>query len=167
MQIESLPRGGTVFRVCLPLDTREVTLPPPRPAMESEPPPAPSSRAQVLVVDDDAGVIEALRVMLEDEHDVTCMTSGREALRLLLRGERFDVVFCDLMMPEVSGMDLFEALRLNRPGQESSLVFMTGGAFTREADRFLARVPNPRIDKPFDMRSLSKILRRMVAVAES
>jgi PAS domain S-box-containing protein len=167
MQIETSPEGATTFRVVLPIDTREVALPEPPPRKDSEPPAAMGFRARVMVVDDDAGVIEALRVMLEDEHDVTCVASGRDALRHLLRAEQYDVVFCDLMMPEVSGMDLFEALRLNRPGSERSLVFMTGGAFTQDAVRFLQHVPNPRLDKPFDMRTLSKLLRRVVNAARA
>ncbi len=165
MQIEDGPGGGTMFRVVLPVDTREVVLPEQPPRRDSEPPVAMGFRARVMVVDDDAGVVEALRVMLEDEHDVTCIASGRDALRHLLRDEPYDIVFCDLMMPGVSGMDLFEALRLNRPGRERSLVFMTGGAFTADAIRFLEKVKNPRLDKPFDMRTLSKLLRRVVNAA--
>ena len=167
MQIETGMAEGTTFRVALPIDTREIVLPEQPPRRDSEPPVAMGFRARVMVVDDDAGVIEALRVMLEDEHDVTCVASGRDALRHLLREEPYDIVFCDLMMPGVSGMDLFEALRLNRPGRERSLVFMTGGAFTQDAVRFLEHVPNPRLDKPFDMRTLSKLLRRVVSDARA
>lgn len=162
MHIDSTIGGGTTFRVVLPVDTRDAPHAPSHPRLDSEPPASLGLRARVMVIDDDAGVVQALRVMLEDEHDVTCVASGRDALRLLLRDDQYDVVFCDLMMPDVSGMDLFEALRLNRPGRERGLVFMTGGAFTREAVRFLQHVPNPRLDKPFDMRTLTKLLRRVV-----
>jgi CheY-like chemotaxis protein len=115
----------------------------------------------VLVVDDDPGVGRALRLMLEEEHEVTSVTSGREALRLLLR-EQYDVVFCDVMMPELTGMDLYQALRLNRPGDEQRLVFMTGGVFTAHAERFLAQIRNARIEKPFDMKSLRRLVERAV-----
>jgi hypothetical protein len=50
-----------------------------------------------------SGVVSALRLMLEGEHEVTTVASGREALRLLLSEPPFDVVFCDLMMPESPG----------------------------------------------------------------
>jgi hypothetical protein len=62
-------------------------------------------------------------------------------------------------------MDLFEAVRLNRPGIERRLVFMTGGAFTPEAARFLERVPNGRVEKPFDLARVSRLLRRAVRAA--
>ena len=40
----------------------------------------------------------------------------------------YDLVFCDLMMPDVNGMDIFEAIREQHPGQESRVVFVTGPA---------------------------------------
>ena len=119
---------------------------------------SPPRRARIMVVDDDPGVVSALRLMLEDDHDVTSVSNGPEALRMLVRDATYDVVFCDLMMPEVSGKDLYEALQLNCPGHERRLVFMAGGAFPPEASRFLSRVPNSRIEKPFDMDSLRTLL---------
>ena len=162
LQIETAPQS-IVYRVTLPADSQRVVMPAPRPRTDSEPPAALGFRARIMVIDDDPGVVAALRVMLEDEHDVTCMASGRDALQTLLRGGDYDVIFCDLMMPDVTGMDLYEALRLNRPGRERRLVFMTGGAFTPDASRFLRTVPNPRLDKPFDIRRLSKLLRKLVS----
>jgi PAS domain S-box-containing protein len=162
IQVESQPGQGTVFRVELPAETRDAETPPPRARPESEPPPAPLPRARVMVVDDDQGVADGLRLMLEDEHDVVSVASGREALDRLLCDDVYDVVFCDLMMPGLSGMDLYEALRSNAPGSESRVVFMTGGAFTPEAARFLTLVPNQRIEKPFDLESVRRLLRRAV-----
>ena len=102
-------------------------------------------------------------MMLEEDHDVTCYTSPREALRRLLQDQGFDLVFCDLMMPELTGMDIYQVLRFNRPGYEARLVFMTGGAFTASAKRFLAQVPNPRIEKPFNLRALQRMVQRSIA----
>ena len=158
MQAKSQLGRGTTFRVCLPAEASHHESPR-RPVVGPQPPPIPSSRrVRVLVVDDDSAVANALRLMLEDDHDVTSVASGREALRMLVRSDEYDIVLCDLMMPEVSGMDLFEALQLNCPGRERHLVFMTGGAFTPEAARFLKQVPNARIEKPFDMDSVRTLL---------
>jgi CheY-like chemotaxis protein len=166
IQVESQPGRGTVFRVELPAETRDAQAPPQRTRPESEPPSAPPPRARVMVVDDDRGVADGLRLMLEDEHDVVSVASGREALDRLLQEDVYDVVFCDLMMPGLSGMDLYEALRSNAPGSERRLVFMTGGAFTPEAARFLTLVPNQRIEKPFDLESVRRLLRRAGRRAE-
>ena len=101
--------------------------------------------------------------MLEEEHDVTCYTSSRDALKRLLQDQGFDLVFCDLMMPELTGMDIYQVLRFNRPGYETRLVFMTGGAFTASAKQFLAQVPNARIEKPFNLRALQRMVQKSVA----
>jgi CheY-like chemotaxis protein len=62
-------------------------------------------------------------------------------------------VLCDLMMADVSGMNVFEALRRERPGLEGRLVFMTGGVFDPQVADFLAAIPNACVDKPFDVRA--------------
>ncbi len=162
MEVESEPGHGTTFRVTLPTSERRRSMRPPEPHQESPPSSPRAASARVLVVDDDPGVGKALGIMLEDEHEVTCLTTAQEALRLLLRDSGYDIVFCDLMMPEVSGVDLYEALKLNRPGEEKKLVFMTGGAFTPEAKRFLSQVENLRIEKPFNLRELRRLVRRAV-----
>jgi len=145
MRWVSAPVTGTAFRVSLP--AAEWTAP---------------DRARVLVVDDDPGVGKALRLMLEEEHDVTSVTSPREALKLLLADPGYDIVFCDLMMPELSGVDLYQALYLNRPGYELRLVFMTGGAFMPEQASSMVQMKSPVIEKPFDMRRVQSLVRRAV-----
>jgi signal transduction histidine kinase/CheY-like chemotaxis protein len=119
-------------------------------------------RAKVLVIDDDPGVLSALRVMLQDDHDVTVVQDPREAIADVLGGASYDVVFCDFVMPQMTGEDVYDALRRGRPGFEQRIVFMTGAAFQREADRFLARVDNARIDKPFNLEHVERLVRRAV-----
>ena len=70
----------------------------------------------------------------------------------------FDVIFCDLMMPEVTGMDFYAELKEVAPKQADAVVFVTGGAFTQRARAFLEHVPNPRLDKPFDGRQIKEFL---------
>jgi CheY-like chemotaxis protein len=152
----------TRFRVWLPAVGATWSEPPPSSSVEP-PPPVSGIRARVLVVDDDPGVGNALRVILEEEHSVTCVGSAAAALELLSSGVAFDVVFCDLMMPDAGGPELFERLRVDYPGLEQSVVFMTGGAYTAHAVEFLASVPNARIDKPFDLRALRRLVQRAAA----
>jgi CheY-like chemotaxis protein len=116
-------------------------------------------RARILVVDDEPALGQTLKYLLEDNHDVTSVTSGTAALDLLLKKrEEYDLVLCDLMMPQVSGMDVHQKLSVERPGFERRLVFMTGGAFTPRAIEFLARVPNARLDKPFTADAVEALL---------
>lgn len=159
LEIESSPDTGTIFRVTLPehdtfaaAESRR-SLPPLRSVA-----PAASTSARVLVLDDDPGVASTLRAMLETHHEVTSVESAREGLRLLLGKPEFDVVFCDLVMPEISGIDLYHSLERARSPHVDRIIFMTGGVFTPEAERFLASVPNLRIEKPFSLTRVEQLL---------
>ncbi len=161
LSLVAAPGPAAVFRVELPVSAQSEAPLSLVPAPSSIPPSRPH-HGRILVVDDDPAVGRALRLMLQDDHEVSFHDNPRAALRTLLSDPTYDVVFCDLMMPELSGSDLYHAVRLNRPGQERKFVFMTGGAFTAEAAQFLARVPNRRIDKPFTVDALQNLVRRAI-----
>jgi two-component system, NtrC family, sensor kinase len=92
---------------------------------------------------------------------VTCQTSSEAALARLQRGERFDAILCDLMMPQRTGMDLHEALVELSPDQARVMLFLTGGASPR-ARAFLDRVGDAAFDKPVNLPALIERLRRIV-----
>lgn len=115
----------------------------------------------VLVVDDEPAICRALSRLLRSRCRVTVAVGGREALSLLASEREYDVVLCDLMMPELSGAELFELMRTSRPELARRFVFMTGGAFTPHAREFLAKVENARIDKPIDPRALRALLEEL------
>jgi CheY-like chemotaxis protein len=110
-----------------------------------------------MVVDDQPTLVKAIRRML-GEHDVTTAGSAREALDRIENGERYDVILCDVMMPELSGMDLHAALAKLAPDQVGKMVFMTGGAFTKQAEEFFDHIANPTIEKPFDRAALFAVI---------
>jgi DNA-binding NtrC family response regulator len=62
------------------------------------------------------------------------------------------------MMPEMTGMDLYDAVVSRHPDCAKRFVFMTGGAFTPRATEFLAKLSAPLLEKPFDARSLQSAL---------
>lgn len=114
-------------------------------------------RRRILVVDDQPSLVKAIRRMLAS-HDVTTVGSAREALAKVEAGERYDVLLSDLMMPDMSGMDLHAALTRVAPEQVERMVFMTGGAFTDAAKTFFDEVQNPTIEKPFDRADLVAVI---------
>ena len=73
------------------------------------------------------------------------------------------MLVCDLMMPGIDAPALHDELCKIAPTQAERMVFMTGGAFTARARDFLQRVPNARVDKPFDVRRLRALVRSQVA----
>jgi PAS domain S-box-containing protein len=159
ISVQSQPGRGTMFRVSLP-KLRE--LPQSFTPAPGSLPQVAGPRARILIVDDELPVASMLARVLTEQHDVRVSTSGAEALALLL-AEEFDVVLCDLLMPGMSGMDLHRELAEKRPGMEGRLVFMTGGAFTPRAAAFLAGVDNARLEKPFD---LARMRRMVLELAE-
>jgi signal transduction histidine kinase len=158
MEVESTPGRGSIFRVLLPSCPALPAAPAVAPKVKS---PEVPRQGRVLVVDDEALVAAAIRRTLQRHHEVVVLTSPLEAQARLLGGERFDVILCDLMMPELSGMELFQSLARGAPELASKMVFLTGGAFTPQTREFLATVKNRRVDKPFspeDLRGLVQSL---------
>ncbi|HYQ81265.1 MAG TPA: response regulator, partial [Anaeromyxobacteraceae bacterium] len=100
----------------------------------------------------------AIQRILGAGHQVTVETSGRAALARLERGERFDLLLCDLMMPEMTGQDLLQALERTAPDLAGRVAFLTGGAFTPAAREFLERTGRPRLDKPFEAQALERLV---------
>jgi CheY-like chemotaxis protein len=107
-------------------------------------------RGRLLLVDDEPGVLRVLRLILGRHHELCTEENAEAALQRILAGQQFDVIFSDLMMPGMTGIALLKELTDVAPAQAKRLVFLTGGASTREAREFLATTSNRLIEKPFD-----------------
>ncbi len=147
---------GTTFRVALPVARKEGT----EAISPAEQAPIAGRRGRILVVDDEQVVVNAVRRILAKEHDVVAVVAAKEALALCAGGERFDLILSDLMMPEMTGMDLHRELSRVDPEQADRMVFLTGGAFTPRAQRFLSETPQEHLEKPFDSAHLRASVQR-------
>ncbi len=160
LSVESEVGRGSVFRVELPAATRAIGSSAAAHVLGDRPVPLPgSARGRILVVDDEPIVCFSLERLLASEGEVVAGTSVKESLRLMRQGQRFDVILCDLMMPEMDALALYEAIRATAPEQADAMIFVTGGAFTARAREFLERVPNPHLGKPFDVDALLSLVR--------
>jgi signal transduction histidine kinase len=149
IEVHSKLGQGSLFRVrLLPARPSQST------AVAPSTPPVGAERAHVIVVDDEPALGRSLARALEDAHDVEATTSAKELLSRVAAGERFDVIISDLMMPEMTGMELYEHLEKSVPEQARRVIFLTGGAFTPLAREFLAKVPNPTVEKPLQRKDL-------------
>ncbi len=148
----STPQGGNRFHVRLPVAEPTMTAAS-RPALRL----VPSRNVRVLVVDDEELVLKAFVRTLEG-HEVHCARSGREAIELLRTEEPYDLILCDVMMPDMNGEDVYNVAEDIRPGTRERFVFVTGGAFTKDANNFLNRVPNRHIEKPFSKASIRDLI---------
>lgn len=161
LAVDSTVGVGSSFRVTLPAAPVDNAADGPTSDLDAD------ARGRVLIVDDDAMVLGALHRTLARDFEVVATTDPREAWARLERGERFSVIFCDLMMPHISGDALFERARAKDPSVARRFVFITGGATEETIQDFLARVPNERVDKPFDLQTLREIARRYVIDAKT
>jgi PAS domain S-box-containing protein len=149
---------GTTFRVALPVSDRRARDAP----APVECPAAGGRRGHILVVDDEELILRGVQRSLEEEHEVVAVLSAKEALALCAGGETFDLILCDLMMPDMTGVDLHHELSRVAPEQASRMIFMTGGAFTETARQFLAGAAQHHIQKPFDLVNLRAAVRRQL-----
>jgi two-component system cell cycle sensor histidine kinase/response regulator CckA len=121
---------------------------------------ADARRCRVLVVDDEPLLVKLFTRSLRRDYDVIGSTDPRAALQRLEGGETFDLILCDLSMPTMSGMELFDELKRLAPHLASRVVFLTGGATTAAASTFLAENPNTRIEKPVSPSELVAFVRK-------
>jgi CheY-like chemotaxis protein len=128
---------------------------------------APPLPARILVVDDDALVGRAMSRMLSRRHEVVFLSDARSALDRLRSGPAFDVVFCDLMMPQLTGIDLHDALAAERPELAARMIFTTGGAFTPQARAFADAHAERMLLKPFDARTLEAAVDRVLGAGKA
>jgi len=117
-------------------------------------------RPAVLVIDDEQGILESLRILLKREgYDVETVQGGKAGLEALQRG-RPDVVLADIRMPQVSGLDILAAAREQDP--EMPVILMTAQASLQTAVQAVNQGAFQYIQKPFPNDYLLEICRRAV-----
>jgi CheY-like chemotaxis protein len=151
---ENVPTGGAKFCIDLPrvAPGRHRADPP------TVSPIALSEGLRVLVADDELSIRQALCRFLEREgHVVVAADSGRGAITAA-RTDQFDVILLDMRMPDVSGKDVFEQWRNERPELARRVVFLTGDIVSTDLQQFLASTGRPFIAKPFDLEEVLRVL---------
>lgn len=151
VQCFSEPNKGTRFEIRLP--RMRITVDDVSDEVEegSEPKQA---GARILVIDDDPLLRALVARTLAKHHQVLTAASGAEALDIIADDTDFDVILCDIMMPEVTGIDLYHHLSETHPLLQQRILFMTGGVFTSKAKEFLANSSQEYIEKPFEIKAL-------------
>lgn len=113
-------------------------------------------RARVLVIDDEPVLLRGLKRSLP-EHDVMTATSVNQGMQLY-NSHEFDIVFCDLMMPELNGLEFYTRLSALGPSHAQRLVLMTGGVFADRLGCSLSEIPSPCILKPFKHGEIERLI---------
>jgi PAS domain S-box-containing protein len=149
IQVDDRPGGGALFRVTFPpapdvsAAAEHAQATPARPAIRG---------GHVVLIDDDAMVARALALQLREAgYRVTTFPDGQSGMQALLGAADVDLVFCDLMMTGMTGIELAERLTAAAPELANRLVLMTGGAFSPAARDFVMRHRERTVEKPFDI----------------
>jgi two-component system NtrC family sensor kinase len=157
IRVISEPGQGAVFQVELPVG-RPVPVTEARDHVESLPPPTVAST--ILVVDDERGIRRALAYLLRREgHKVDTAVHGWQALHML-QEQSYDLVLCDLRMPELDGPSLYRHIVASKPQYLQRFVFLTGDTLSPETEAFLKQTPSLRLVKPFSAAQGRQIVRQ-------
>ncbi len=160
LRVESVPGKGSRFLARFPVAPPESAQPAASPVALLSP-----ARGKILVVDDEPAIRSVMQRVLGRENDVVAAGSGTEAMEIIKSGAPFDVILCDLMMPEMTGMELHAWLVAQAPELARRVIFVSGGAFTPNASAYLASVSNPQLQKPFEPAELKKVVGRVVTTS--
>jgi len=163
IEVQSRRGLGACFSIGLPVNNG---LEPSR--VESAAPtrsePASGVRSgRLLFVDDELMLIRAYKRSLAKHYDVVFAEGGQEALDVLAKDDDFDLVVCDLMMPQVDGIRVFEHARQRHPHLVERFLFCSGGAFTPRAREFIATSGNRLLEKPLSPRELDAGIQQALA----
>jgi CheY-like chemotaxis protein len=130
----------------------------PLPVPPSVAPAAVNPRGRLLFIDDERDTCEVVEEALASIHTVVATTDARQALQLLAAGQHFDVILCDIRMPEMTGVDFLSRLEIDNPAQASRVVLMSGGYVCRPEDPPIVR-SRKLLEKPFTIDQVSSLMR--------
>ncbi|HXX65582.1 MAG TPA: response regulator [Polyangiaceae bacterium] len=160
IHVQSAPGRGTTMTVVLPA-ARHTSIPAAAMRTTAE------RRARILFVDDERIVGVAFQRALSREHDVVVVDDAGEAFDRLRAGQVYDVIFCDLNMPTMTGVDLFDAIERSFPSLARRVVVITGDATDARAGALAETQRAPVLEKPLDMTEVRAHVAKVLADSRS
>ena len=161
ISIDSAIGAGTRLRVELPAAVPAAVVAPPAIA----PAPAAHRRLRVMAVDDEPRVLEMLARVLRRDHEVVAVSCGDAALAQIRGGASFDVIISDVMMPNMTGLELLDELVAIAPAQARRMLFLSGGVFTAETRARLDELGAVQLEKPVSAEQLRDAVRSAATAA--
>ena len=159
IQCLSADGAGTRFEVRFPgvfNPEAYTSVPPPPPA------PALGCRPRVLLIDDEPHIRDVYTELLASDFDMTTANDGRQALALLRGAVRFDVIVCDVMMPDMDAAQLLEAVLQFSPQLSERFILYTGGAVSERARRLVDDGNIPVLYKPLLTNDLKSAIHKRI-----
>ena len=124
-------------------------------------------RYRVLLVDDEPRVAQTMERLLRRDYDITVAECGHDALAHVAAGARFDAIVSDVMMPNMTGVELLAEIERIAPAQAAHMIFLSGGAFTAETRERLETLGVPQLEKPVTAKQLRAALTELITAANA
>jgi PAS domain S-box-containing protein len=153
--------SGACFRLTLPTTTASAVQPDAASDMMPVLPTVTGRHA--LVVDDDATLRQLLQRLLARRGFTVDLAEDDRAACRLLEHHRYDVIFCEIRMPNMGGMQLLDWIRRRQPASSSVFVFVAGGLLTPELQSAIDSSHIPVLSKPFGTATLDTLLGELLA----
>lgn len=155
IEVRSEHGKGSTFRVLLPVRSEKAIRPGylPRHSAREE-----IQKARILIVDDEPNICRSLVRLLGRNHEVASVTDARQALEQFIDGKDYDIVLCDIMMPEMTGVELYRETVRCAPQMAERMFFFTGGAFSSSSRAFVEQMKERCLEKPLDMKRIQQII---------
>lgn len=159
IRLSSQVGHGTTIYITLPVAPSDVQ--PAQTPGEADAP-EPTRRGRILLIDDEPTVRRALRRLLQRSgHDITVAANGHEGLAAIQEGS-YDVILCDIRMPDLDGPGLYRELERCYPHLLSRIIFLTGDVLSPEIQTFFDQVNCPRLVKPFQAQEVRRCIRQVL-----
>ncbi|WP_163336053.1 response regulator [Desulfopila sp. IMCC35008] len=118
------------------------------------------NRPHFLIVDDDEAIRNIFSAIFDDEAHITTASDGMEALSLI-GNHKYDVVICDVTMPRLTGLDLYNELKMIKPEVLEKFIFCTGNV-TNEFESFCSLHHTLFISKPPSIYSIKTAVKQLL-----
>lgn len=162
ISVESEPGKGTRVHVYLPLlpcEVSPIAAPAPASAAPARPPAAEPRQHRILLVDDEPGILDVLKTLLEEEgYLIETATNGTDAMEQIQTGQ-YDLIISDLCMPGLDGEALYERVRQLSPRLARRIIFITGDTVSATSRAFLESTGNRWFGKPFNLDEIQQTVR--------
>ncbi len=159
IEVESEQGRGSLFRLVLPAaEARQAA----EIRAQASPEESTGPRRRLLLIDAEPAVGTSVRRLLQEAHEVHSVQDVKLALKLISRGERYDAILCDVVLPGMSGVDLLRELEQHEPGLARRTGFMTSGAFSTPSRELMASYSGELLEKPFEPERLRRFVQRLL-----
>lgn len=116
---------------------------------------------RILCIDDEPLIRELLTRHLGRDNEVVCLADACEAMDRLVAGAEYDVIVCDVLMPDCTGIHIYRALEKTRPELCRRMIFLTGGRMIPAIDTFAKETGCAMLEKPFTLDELEESIRKV------